>query len=55
MAYLEQYTTGEAHRIVTRYSFLPSDVGYKAAVKELSRRYGDAEVMANTYMHQVLQ
>lgn len=55
MAYLEQYTTGEAHRIVTGYSFLPSDVGYKAAVKELSRRYGDAEVMANTYVHKVLQ
>ena len=55
MTYLEQYTIGEAHRIVTGYSFLPSDVGYKAAVKELSRRYGNAEVIANSYIQQVLQ
>ena len=55
MAYLEQFTTGEAHRIVTEYSFLPSDVGYKATVKEQSRRYGDAEMMANSYVQQVLQ
>ena len=55
MAYLEQFTTGEAHHIVTGHSFLPSDVGYKAAVKELSRRYGDAEVMASSYVQQVLQ
>ena len=48
-------TKGWLHRIVTGYSFLPSDVGYKAAVKELSQRYGDAEVMASTYMPQVLQ
>ena len=55
MAFLEQFTTGEAHRIVTGYSFLPSNVGYKAAVKELSRRYGDAELMANSYVQKVLQ
>eukprot|EP00794_Sanderia_malayensis_P013144 gene13144-14495_t len=55
MAYLEQYTTGEAHRVVAGYSFLPSDVGFKAAIKELSRRYGDAEVMANSYVQQALQ
>eukprot|EP00794_Sanderia_malayensis_P020968 gene20968-23024_t len=55
MAYLEQYTIGEAHRVVTGYSFLPSDVGFKAAVKELSRHYGDAEVMANSYVQQALQ
>ena len=53
MTYLEQFTTGEAHRIVTGYSFLLSDVGYKEAVKELSRRYGDAEVMANSYVQQI--
>eukprot|EP00795_Rhopilema_esculentum_P012403 gene12403-3062_t len=55
MAYQEQFTTGEAHRIVTGYSFLPSDVGCKAAIKQLSRRYGNAEVIANSYVQQVLQ
>ena len=34
---------------------MPCDVGYKAAVKELSRCYGDAEVMANSYMQQIIQ
>ena len=55
MAYLEHYTTGEAHRIVTGFSFLLSDVGYKAAVTELSRRYGDAEVIANSYVQQLFK
>ena len=54
MAFLEQCTTGEANRIVAGYSFLTADVGYPAAWKELSRRYGDVEVMANAYLKRVL-
>ena len=50
MAFLEQCTTGEANRIVAWYSFLNADVGYPAAWKELLRRYGDVEVMANAYL-----
>ena len=54
MAFLEQCTTGEASQIVAGYSFLTADVGYPAAWKELSRRYGDVEVMANAYLKRVL-
>lgn len=37
MAFLEQCTIGEANQIVIGYSFMPADVGYPAALKELSR------------------
>ena len=43
MAFLEQCTIGEANQIVTGYSFMSADVAYPAALKELSRRYGDVD------------
>ena len=39
---------------MVRYSFLNADAGYPAVWKELSRRYGDVEVMANAYLKRVL-
>ncbi|XP_071948920.1 uncharacterized protein [Antedon mediterranea] len=54
MAYLEQFTTGEAQQIVIGYSYLEAEVGYPAAMKELKRRYGDPEVIANSYVKKLL-
>ncbi|XP_033118249.1 uncharacterized protein LOC117117882 [Anneissia japonica] len=54
MAYLEQYTIGEANKIVVGYSFLDADVGYPAAIEELKRKYGDVDAMANEYIKKVL-
>ncbi|XP_071952433.1 uncharacterized protein [Antedon mediterranea] len=54
MAYLEQFTTGEAQQIVIGYSYLEAEVGYPAAMKELKRRYGDPEVIANSYIKKLL-
>ncbi|PIK37334.1 hypothetical protein BSL78_25833 [Apostichopus japonicus] len=53
-AYLEQYTVEEAHKIVVGFSYLDAAVGYPAAIKELQRRYGDPEIIANTYVKRVL-
>ncbi|KAJ8017933.1 hypothetical protein HOLleu_44355 [Holothuria leucospilota] len=53
IAYLEKYTTGEAHQIVVGFSYLDAAVGYPAAIKELKRRYGDPEVIANSYVKKV--
>lgn len=54
MGYLEQYTTGEAHRITTGFSHLPPEVGFTAAMDELKIRYGDPQVVANAYIDKVL-
>jgi hypothetical protein len=48
--FLEQYTIGEAHRIVVGLSYLEADVGYRAAMKELEERYGDPEVVVNPFL-----
>lgn len=36
------------------FSYLDAAVGYPAAIKELKRRYGDPEVIANSYIKKVL-
>ena len=48
--YLEQLTTGEAHKIVTGYRYLDGTIDYAAAIKELSERYGNSEVIANAFI-----
>ncbi|XP_071948974.1 uncharacterized protein [Antedon mediterranea] len=50
LQYLEQFTTGEAHRIVKGFSYLDADTGYPSAIKELTERYGDPEVIANAFV-----
>ncbi|KAJ8046353.1 hypothetical protein HOLleu_05000 [Holothuria leucospilota] len=54
IAYLEQNTVGEAHKIVVGFSYLDAKVGYPAAMAELKQRYGDPEVIANSYIKKVM-
>ena len=54
MTYLEQLTSGEAHRVVCGYSHLSPSIGYNAAVKELTERYGDEQDIANAYIQKAL-
>ena len=53
MNYLEQYTTGEANRIVSGFGYL--DNGYEAALKELKLRYGNPHVIACSYVDKALK
>ncbi|XP_064624565.1 uncharacterized protein LOC135486033 [Lineus longissimus] len=52
--YLEQYTGGEAHRIVLGYSCLEASTGYPAALEELKERYGDNNNIAQAYIRKAL-
>ena len=52
--FLLQFTTGEAHRIVIGYSHLDSERGYNAALKEFRDRYGDTDVIAQSYIKKAL-
>ena len=52
--YLEQYTTGDAHKIVTGYSYLNSEKGYKAALRELELKYGDVDVIVNAFVKRAI-
>jgi hypothetical protein len=54
MNYLEQYTSGEANKIVLGYSTLDSDKGYPAVLKEFQDRYGDSDKIAHAYIHKAL-
>ena len=53
--YLEQFTSGEAHRIVKGYGYLDSTVGYQAALRELEDRYGDNELIASSFIKKALK
>lgn len=52
--YLLQFTTGEAHKIVSGYSHLEARTGYVAARKEFQDRYGDPEIVAQAYVRKAL-
>ena len=52
--FLLQFTTEEAHRIVIGYSHLDSERGYNAALKEFRDRYGDTDVIAQSYIKKAL-
>ena len=54
LTYLEQFTTGEAHRVVMGYSNLGSSAGYAAAMHELDERYGNEENIASAYVQKAL-
>ncbi|XP_022108331.1 uncharacterized protein LOC110988797 [Acanthaster planci] len=51
---LEQFTTGEANRIVSGFSHLPFEQGYPAALKELESRNGDMHLMAHSFIKKAL-
>jgi hypothetical protein len=40
MNYLEQFTYGEAHKVVQGFGHLRGEYAYKAAMKQLEDRYG---------------
>jgi hypothetical protein len=50
--FLEQYTSGDARKIVVGYSY--STNGYILALKELERRYGDPEILVNAFVKKAL-
>lgn len=52
--FLLQFTSGEANRIVTGYSHLDAERGYLQALDELKDRYGDPDVVAQTYVKKAL-
>ena len=54
LTYLEQFTSGEAHRVVIGYTNLDSSTGYAAAMRELNNRYGNEEVIASAYVQKAL-
>lgn len=55
MNYLECYTEGEAHRIVIGFSHLPAEAGFEAAIEELQKRYGNCQVIANSYIEKIMR
>ncbi|XP_062567166.1 CAP-Gly domain-containing linker protein 1-like [Saccostrea cucullata] len=52
--FLLQFTVGEAQKIVTGYSYLDAERGYKAALEELKDRYGDPDIIAQAYVKKAL-
>lgn len=54
LSYLLQFTVGEAQRIVSGYSYLDAERGYKAAPEELKDRYGDPDIIAQAYVKKAL-
>ncbi|XP_062566787.1 uncharacterized protein LOC134229094 [Saccostrea cucullata] len=52
--FLLQFTSGEANRIVTGYSHLNAESGYKAAMDEFKDRYGDPDIVAQAYVKKAL-
>ena len=52
--YLLQFTEGEPHNIVRGFSYLPAEIGFRAAMDELSNRYGNSDVIAAKYIRQAL-
>ena len=54
MNYLDQYTVGEANKIVSVYGYLEARIGYPAAMKELEERYGDVDVIVHAFITKAL-
>ena len=52
--YLEQYTTGEPQQIVIGYAYMDADKGYKAALSEFEKRYGDPDVTVSAFIQKAL-
>ncbi|KAL5010875.1 hypothetical protein ScPMuIL_013180 [Solemya velum] len=54
MNYLEQYTYGEAHKVVSGFVHLRGEQAFKAAMRQLEDRYGDEEVIATAFIKKAL-
>ena len=55
MSYLEQFTIGEANKVVSGFSHLPAEQGYPTALKKLQSRYGDVHLMAHSFINKALE
>ncbi|CAG2211289.1 unnamed protein product [Mytilus edulis] len=55
MNYLEQFTFGEAHKVVSGFSHLSGEYAYQAAMEQLEERYGNSEVIANAFIKKALE
>ena len=53
LTFLEQFTEGEPHEIVTRFGHL-NENGFQLAMQELKDRYGDTFVVAEHYKDRLL-
>ena len=54
LTYLLQFTLGEPHRIVKGFSHLDAETGYTASMNELQDRYGEPDVIANSFVRKAL-
>ena len=54
MTYLEQFTYGEASKVVQGYSHLDGRHAFKSAMNQLEERYGDVEVIASAFIKRAL-
>jgi hypothetical protein len=54
MNYLEQFTGGEANKIVVGLSYLNSNIAYTTAMNELDERYGNPDVVAHSFVKKAL-
>ncbi|XP_041354482.1 uncharacterized protein LOC121372257 [Gigantopelta aegis] len=54
MNYLEQFTSGDANKVVKGYSYLDAEQGYPAALKELEERYGNEEKIAQAFVKRAM-
>ena len=54
MIFLFQFTSGEANIIVTGYSHLNAEAGYKAALDEIKDHYGDPDMIAQAHVKTAL-
>ena len=52
--YLDQYTYEEANKIVSGFSYLDAEQGYRSALAELADRYGDSHVIVNAFVRKAL-
>ncbi|XP_071145322.1 uncharacterized protein [Mytilus edulis] len=55
ITYLEQFTHGEASKVVSEFSHLIGEHSYSAAIKQLEERYGDTEVIAHAFIKRALE
>ena len=54
MTFLEQFTVGEANKIVQGFSYLDAELGYDRALHELEERYGNDHVIASAFVKRAL-
>jgi len=54
LSYLDQYTTGEPNKIVHGYSYLNATKGLKLTLAELEDRYGNADIVVDSFINKAL-